>query len=379
MTLKDFKKNPYAVAFGVFLLSQVFISLVLTQTIYFIFDPASTWSRWDSGHYLAIAQKGYEFMSCAGIDNYPLDTKDWCGNTGWFPLYSWTIKFLTTIGMNNVWAGYLLSEIFFFLFLIIAAKILIHENKSTAPLLLASVFPGFYYYHAIFPISMFLFFALSSLYAYTKHKLVVAGVLGFLAGLAYSTGFLLTFVYIGSLFWQLLQNGYCKINVKKTIVWTAPIAGLGAFCFFLYIETGYWDAFFKVQAKYGHGWHNPVVSLWFKIKSIWLVNPKNNWINIQTVVVAIWIIIHTIYLFIKRKQAPFFYVFLWFFSFVYWIFPLTVGGNLSMYRAESLLLPSVLLISYFNKNIGLKTSIAFVVFGSIGWTMALLFFWGTLV
>src|SRR2546429_9582198 len=45
----------------------------------------STWARWDSTHYLTVAQGGYEFYR--GPADYPFP--GWCGNAGWFPAYPW--------------------------------------------------------------------------------------------------------------------------------------------------------------------------------------------------------------------------------------------------------------------------------------------------
>src|SRR5215472_17147679 len=68
------------------------------------FSPwrAESFARWDSGHYLSIAARGYEFVSCRTI-GYP-SPDDWCGNTVWFPGYSWLIRVLSAIGFDPVFA-----------------------------------------------------------------------------------------------------------------------------------------------------------------------------------------------------------------------------------------------------------------------------------
>ncbi|MBM3400175.1 MAG: hypothetical protein FJY15_06370, partial [Bacteroidetes bacterium] len=47
---------------------------------------AECWSRWDSGLYLQIAEKGHNLIPCP---DWP---GAWCGNAGWAPLYPLMIK-----------------------------------------------------------------------------------------------------------------------------------------------------------------------------------------------------------------------------------------------------------------------------------------------
>ena len=62
------------------------------------FDPWNplSWRRWDSGHYLDIAVKGWEFFSCARIHGRPEDA---CGNAAWFPLYPWLLRPWIALGI----------------------------------------------------------------------------------------------------------------------------------------------------------------------------------------------------------------------------------------------------------------------------------------
>src|SRR4051812_33067020 len=61
---------------------------LLTITATNRYDPfqASTWTRWDSGHYEVIAWSGYDdVVPCASESGYGPGT--WCGHAGWFPAY----------------------------------------------------------------------------------------------------------------------------------------------------------------------------------------------------------------------------------------------------------------------------------------------------
>ena len=52
-----------------FLTGRLFFSAIALFKGIDITDP-KIWSRWDAGHYLSIATKGYEIFDCAKI-NYP--------------------------------------------------------------------------------------------------------------------------------------------------------------------------------------------------------------------------------------------------------------------------------------------------------------------
>src|SRR5213076_505496 len=70
------------------------------------FDAAS-WAHWDSGHYLSIAEHGYDVHRCrAGETPRPAT---WCGNAAWFPLYPWTIAAVHALGVPALEAGVAIS------------------------------------------------------------------------------------------------------------------------------------------------------------------------------------------------------------------------------------------------------------------------------
>ncbi|HEY1416701.1 MAG TPA: hypothetical protein VGF41_02315, partial [Myxococcaceae bacterium] len=69
---------------------------------------AGTWRRWDSGHYLDIAARGWELFSCAWLGGRPQDA---CGNSAWFPLYPWLLRPLIALGLHRETAGVWVSGV----------------------------------------------------------------------------------------------------------------------------------------------------------------------------------------------------------------------------------------------------------------------------
>ena len=71
-----------------------------------------THARWDSGNYLNIARRGYALTHCAPTATSPFTTADWCGTAGWFPLYPLGMRLVGALGLGQPRAGLLLAELF---------------------------------------------------------------------------------------------------------------------------------------------------------------------------------------------------------------------------------------------------------------------------
>ena len=136
---------------------------------------AGAWNRADSGHYLSIAQHGYELYNCA-TGNLP--EPGWCGNTGWLPGYSLLIAALARAGLAAPLAGTLLSGAFTVGGLVIVWAGFLHARRTVAnllTLLLFALFPGSVYQHAIFPMSMCTFFVLLAVWLLLRERWIGAG------------------------------------------------------------------------------------------------------------------------------------------------------------------------------------------------------------
>jgi hypothetical protein len=303
----------------------------------------STFGHADSGHYVSIARSGYEFFSCAVMGN---DPSQWCGNSGWFPGYPLMIRIVAALTVDYSAAGVIVSQAFFFGALLLLRLMLddiAPQRENTTSFLTACVFPGGVYYHAIFPISMLIFFSLASLLLISRKQYLWASLASACGAFAYSTGFLLT----GVVFFGLLATSDAPWprRIVHAITYSAiAFSGFVAVLILHHITVGHWDAFFLTQAKYGHRVQNPLAT-YRDIAGQWLANrgTQEKFVPaVQTFAVGV-IVVSMLVRFAVRLQHT---VLLERLSaaqvLLFWIFPLIVGAA-TLTRAEANLLPLVLL------------------------------------
>ena len=298
------------------------------------------WVRWDSNLYLSIAQRGYFLEPCAPDSHY--QAFQWCGNAGWFPLYAWMLRFVN---------GALLSLTFEALLLWLVWRFLLEEQAFPA-LLLAASFPGSIYQQAVFPISLFLVCAVAFLALCERQRWLPAAGVGAVAAMTYPTGFLLA-----------------PVALLRRNLW--PLAGV-ALGFLLVLaamraQTGHWNAYFLAQAKYGFHFA-PLDTLFSRLKP--LVNARYRTeasfaAGAQTLLVLAMMALGCLRFRARPLVAAY--------CVAFWAFPLCVGGHLSLYRAEALLVPLVALLPE-----RARLPLLFVAV-PVSWAMSVAFFRGTLV
>jgi len=137
------------------------------------------WYRWDTTHYLEIADFGY------GFD--PI-------NTVWPPLYPFLIKAITPVFNSSLMAGFVVSNLFFIisLFLIyILTNELINEEISKRTLLYIVTFPTAFFFIAAYSESLFLALSLGVFLLINRKKWIWAGILSALATITRVQGIIL--------------------------------------------------------------------------------------------------------------------------------------------------------------------------------------------
>jgi hypothetical protein len=140
---------------------------------------------------------------------------------------------------------------------------------------------------------------------------------------------------------------------------------------------GVWNAFWRVQAKYGHGLHNPLATLAYRFQALGAdpIDPHAAIPAAQTLLVLIWVVTLAVVSLRNRKTLETSEVLLLVFLAAYWLVPL-IAGRAALHRAESTLLLTVLLGRRLPVGVLLAFAAAFVV---ATWALGRLFFASVLV
>lgn len=330
---------------GAFVLARglLFIAALKSKVVPWVVDA---WLRWDSGHYLSIADNGYILHPCGPEYGGP---SNWCGNAGWMPGYPRLMGLLARAGLEVAHAGVLLSALFTVGMLVLLWTGFLGQRARNLPVLgLAALFPGQVYQHAVFPISMCLFFSLLCLFFQERRRPVLAGLAGGVAAFSYTTSFLLAPVVLAA---ELLAPGspqgspWPRLWRGVGIAFVVTLGFVAALALFQ-VQTGAWNALFLSQAKYGHGINNPLGTLDAVVGPL-LRGESRHWKNafprVQTLIVALLVIVLVAHTLSRWRSAGLRERWLVFYGLAFWVFPLSMGRGVSLYRAESLLVPIALL------------------------------------
>ena len=215
--------------------------------------------------------------------------------------------------------------------------------RSWALLLLAAFFPGTIYAQAVFPISTVLLLILVFLLAVRGGRPVLAAAAGVGAAFTYPTGCLLAPVYG---VWLLGSAQASRGDWRRLLPMVGPALGLGAVLALMAAQTGVWDAFFRNQVQgFGYGLSDPLGTLMSRLVPLFAWRSAGGALvaaACQTVLVLFivgWAGAEAI----RSRSEPVTALFGLTLA-TYWLFPLLVGGQLSLYRSEALLLPAVWLL-----------------------------------
>jgi hypothetical protein len=347
-----------------------------------------TYSRWDSGFYLEIAARGYApLFHCTPATGYPVSA--WCGNAGWFPGYSWAIAPLLRCGMAPATAGFLvaaIAELF-------CLGVVWGWSRNRVELSLATFFPGNIYLAAVFPQALFVMFAVVCLWGCSTGRTAVAAAAGCGAALCHPLGILLAPI---TAWWWVADRRTSELpgpDPRSARGWMVPcrvVLGYALVLFVLRVQAGRWDAYFAIQSKYGYRLSFGVDSLLSRLKPI--VNPrywnaKSVASALQTLLCAS-LVVSLVVDALKRLReerpdgepgtplAERARNLVLLYTLLFWAAPLTLGGQLSLYRSELLLLPAAFLVPSLPRRVQYGFLVAAV---AVSVPMNVLFFRGVLV
>lgn len=214
-----------------------YVSYILIQDMF----PESLleiWAKWDTDHYLKIAEKGYGSSANNQI--------------AFFPLYPYLIKALTLVLQNYMLSALIISNLAYAVaayFLYELVKLDYQKEDAFRTVIYFSVFPTAYFLHAAYTESLFLALSIGSFYFARKKSWPLAGVLGMLAAATRITGILLLPVLIIE---YLAQKEYRLREIKIDIIWIL-IIGLGLVFYLILNYTVSGDPFYFIEVQQG-GW-----------------------------------------------------------------------------------------------------------------------------
>ena len=258
----------------------------------------SPWYRWDTIHYLEIAENGYRS-----------DALD----TAWPPVYPLLIKLFSLGFLPTLIAGLMVSNI-----AAIAALILLYllvtdiwdESIARDTLFWLSIFPTAFYLVAAYSESLFLVFSLGCLFAFRKNKYLLAACLGSLTVLTRLQGILL----ILPMAWEIVDAFFKRKerHFSKYLHYAIPILFIlvSFIGFSLYVHFGLhaeWPWLkFKTDWKQSLGWPwegiiGNFTSLTFRHITTEF-SPVSRFYNLILVLIAIMVLI------LARKKIPVFFL-----------------------------------------------------------------------
>ena len=335
----------------------------------------SMWGRWDTGLYVDIARNGYIFESCVGVANR--GPEDWCGNSGWFPAYPWMMRLGPWLGLGYDMFGRMASLVA----MVGSWTVLWFGFLRRRPLVvgalgseIAAVFPASVYFGAIFPISTLLVAVLLALWCLDRQRWLLAGVAGAIAATTCTSGFLVGTIALVPLLAP--SVGDLRARVRATLAVGGPVAlaYLAVMANFLR-EVGAWNAAFKTQASYHLSPTSPITTIRRQVATMGN-DALPGAIGAQTALVlammvaATWVVVH------YRDELSFGEWGTAILCGFLWLLPLTLGSDLSLYRAESLLMPIVILLVRLPRYVVAAFAIVCV---PVCYRMAQLFFDATLI
>lgn len=361
-------------AVGLPLLAFVMVEAVLALAAALCFqDPRrpATYIRWDSVRYLSIATQGYFIEEENG---HVVD-----GNVAWFPGYPVAIRALHAFGLQAPRAGRLLSAAAALSLLLVIWNLLLLETApDQRPLLLflAAFFPGFVYYHAVFPISLTATFMVCGLALAARGRFLGAGACGALTAFTYSTGAL---VLPGLALAALLYPGLAWRRRVLALLQGAGLTALGFIAALAYEHRAVaWTAFSRMQSDYyGSGLHEPLANLAWKTRHVWAREFQPELIiDTQTLVVALVVVAAAVMAWVHRRTVDRLDLLLLVSGLAFWVAPHVVSRSVSAYRSEALLVGLLGPLRQLPREALLLLLVLFV---ALGFGMAILFFESILV
>jgi Gpi18-like mannosyltransferase len=237
-----------------------------SSTIIPINDLLTSWNHFDAVRFVIIATRGYTSLEYAAF----------------FPLYPTLEHFLMPLTLQNAYlAGMLISNLASFgMFMMLYRLVETEFDSETArrTILYLAIFPTAFFLFAAYNESLFLLFALSSLYAMRRGAWFLAGLCAELATLTRSAGLILLFIFVYEYIRQVLprirflfrRKQYRELLSRFTPLLAALLIPLAFATFAWYLSMRFNDAlaFSHAQTLWRSGLNPPWYGPFLTIKTI---------------------------------------------------------------------------------------------------------------
>ena len=275
---KDIKRVAgYAVLVSVFTFAASWLSFVIFNNRFP--NILGIWDRWDSGHYIRIAEYGYLKASYLNHASIP-----------YLPLFPWLIRALTLLTGNSMVSALMISNTSF-IFLMVFFYQLVRLDFSTKvakrTVFFFSIFPTAYFLHGAYSESLFVLAVLVSAYFARKEKWFLAGLFGMAATLTRLNG---VAVFPFLLAEYLLAKKFKLKEIKPDILWVF-LALLGVL-FYLFLNFRVFGNAFEyllsLNQDYGEYFTVPWYTIARALGRFFILKPAD-WLIEGFMVVAFWL------------------------------------------------------------------------------------------
>jgi hypothetical protein len=222
-----------ATKFALFVFAAKSFQIFQNERVVGIYRALAIWNRWDSLHYLKLAEFGYSRTDVL---------KSW-----FYPLFPWCVRFVAYLTHDYLISGLVVSGVAG-LAAVLVFRRLVELDYSRAVALRSVwyflIFPAAHFFHIAYTEALFLALAIGSIYAARIDRWALAGLLGALAFATRANGIIL----IPTLGVEALHQFWLRRHWNWRWLWIAVVpAGFGVYLLVNQNITG--DPFWFLQAR----------------------------------------------------------------------------------------------------------------------------------
>jgi Gpi18-like mannosyltransferase len=326
-----------------------------TEPLQLIMDQ---FSKWDSPHYMHIAQNGY------------VNEGDAANFIVFFPLYPLLVRLITFDFAYINLSGLIISNVssvIAVIYLFKLARLDYSDSVAKKAVLYLSVFPTAYFLSAVFTESLFTASVIASLYYARNGKWPLAGFLGLLASLTRIAGLLLLPVLVVEYFHQ--KKWRIKAANLKLLWISLPAFGFLVYLLINYQVTGSFFTFMEIERVHWYQTLDPAGGLAGALG--WLGSnefPRNLTLGYAQVIFAVFGFLMVLAGY-KAKLRPSYQVYL----LLTWMLSVSTGFWISVPRYVLTMFPMFMVLALFSQKRVVTvavTAISSVALGFFTWLFA---------